>query len=376
METFVHTLATVVAQPGNDFEIVVADNASRPGVREAVEAVTSVPIRYLRSETILTMDENWERGLDACQGEFLTILGDDDAFLPSTLEAMRRILNMTQASLVSWACHTYWWPDTIVPWNRNTLFVGYGKQVFSRPSRHTLIGFMNGSISFGDIPMLYNSFAHRSLVEAIKQNHGTYFPVPNCPDVVSGVLLLALTDRFAYSDRPLTVRGNSGKSQGTSYWCRSHGEERRKVTQKEEGVPLEKLIHPALIPSPNLHIGLTSCRLWCQDILFPGVEELKVDTEGLVDLLVASLNFEPEAYDDNLADARALAAKLGQVIAPESIPPRQDRVRRPSSGPDTDQSGRLTSMAVNGDLAGLQNVFDAARMAEAIVPSLDTFIRA
>lgn len=375
-ETFVHALATVAAQPGDDFEIVVADNASRPGIRAAVEAITSVPIRYLRSDTALNMDANWERGLDACQGEFITILGDDDGFLPSTLEAVRRILNVTRANLLSWPCHTYWWPDTIVPWNRNTLVVGYGSKVYSADSRNTLVGFMNGSISFGSIPMLYNSFAHRSLVGAIKQKYGTYFPVPYIPDVVSGVLLLSQTGRYALSTRPLAVRGNSGRSQGTSYWCRHLGAKRREESQKDEKSPLEALIHPSLIPSPNLHILLASCRLWCHEVLFPSDEELKVDLGPLVDELVASLNFEPEAYDDNLADVRALAAKLGRAIDPASIPPVQVRPRRPSSGPIADEKGNLTSLAVNGNLAGLQNIHDASRLAEALVPELDTFIRA
>ncbi len=370
-ETFVHALATVVAQPGDDFEIVVADNASRPGVREAVEAVTSVPIRYVRSDTALTMDANWEKGLDACRGAFITILGDDDGFLPSTLEAARRILDMTQANLLSWDCHTYWWPDTIVPWNRNTLIVGYGGSLYAKQSRPTLVGFMKGSVPFGSLPMLYNSFAHRSLVEAIKQTHGTYFPVPSIPDVVSGVLLLSLTERFVHSDRPLTVRGNSGRSQGTSYWCRHLGAQRREESQRDEGTPLDRLIHPSLIPSPNLQILLASCRLWCQDLLFPGVADLKVDLGSVVDTLVHSLNLEPEAYEENLADARALAAKLGRSLDPSAIPPRQSVSRQPVSGPCLDENGRLTSLAVNGSLAGLRNVQDAARLAEALVPALE-----
>jgi hypothetical protein len=374
VETFIHTLATVVAQPGDDFEIVVADNASRPGIREAVDAVTSVPVRYLRSETILNIDANWERGLDACRGDYVTVLGDDDAFVPTTLEAVRRIQQSARADLLSWAVHTYWWPDTFVTWNRNQLYVGCGDQVLSNSSRETLVRFMDGSIPFGSLPMLYNSFVHRSLLARIKEKHGTYFPIPHLPDVVSGVLLLSLTDRFVYSDWPLAVRGNSGQSQGTSYWCRSLGAERREATQKEEGITLDKLIHPALIPSPNLQILLASCRMWCRDLLFPGVEEFRIDPLSVVGKVLATLNDEPEAYDENLADAKALAAKLGLSIKPAAIPARRPLLRRPQFGLLKDQNGRIAAIGVNGALAGLRNVRDAAWLADALMPGMDMFI--
>lgn len=375
VETFVHTLKTVVDQPGDDFEIVVADNASRPGIREAVDAVTSCPIRYVRSDTILSMDANWEYGLEACTGEFVTVLGDDDAFVPSTLEAVRRILKASQAKLLSWGTHTYWWPDTIVEWNRNTLYVEYGHDVSWMDSRKVLVGFMNGTVTFGTLPMLYNAFAHRSLLDAIKQKHGRYFSIPNSPDLVSGVLLLTLTDRYAHSKRPLSVRGNSGRSMGSAYWCRSRGAEVRKAGHQQGGVPsLDKVVHPSLIPSPNLQILLASSRLWFQDLLFAGDKELAVDTSRLVDTIVSTLNFEPEAYDDNLADARALAAKQGRTIDSSKIPPRQPRARYRPRGPITDNDGKLAIMAVDGDLARLQNVHDAAWLAESLMPLLDTYM--
>jgi len=39
----------------------------------------------LRSGEVLPIADNWERGLAACVGGYVTILGDDDGFLPSTL---------------------------------------------------------------------------------------------------------------------------------------------------------------------------------------------------------------------------------------------------------------------------------------------------
>lgn len=64
--TLRHTLETVADQAGS-WEIVVADNASGPGVRQVVAelAARRPNIRYLRSDTVLPMAENWERGIAA-----------------------------------------------------------------------------------------------------------------------------------------------------------------------------------------------------------------------------------------------------------------------------------------------------------------------
>ena len=125
--TLRHTLATVAAQPGNDYEIVVADNCCGPETRQIAEELGSAWIRYTRSEEILPMAENWERGLALCAGEYVTVLGDDDALVPSALALARTLASAAQPEIISWPTHVYWWADTIVPWNRNSLLVRFGK---------------------------------------------------------------------------------------------------------------------------------------------------------------------------------------------------------------------------------------------------------
>ena len=105
-KTFVHSLASVAAQAGDDFEIVVADNASGPDVKAAVDAVTSCPVTYIRSEEILPMTQNWINGIEACRGEYITVLGDDDGLMPSALQIVRRILARSPQSLVCWKTHS------------------------------------------------------------------------------------------------------------------------------------------------------------------------------------------------------------------------------------------------------------------------------
>jgi glycosyltransferase involved in cell wall biosynthesis len=367
--TLRHTLATVAAQPGDDYEIVVADNCGGPETRAIVEALEAPAVRYLRSDEILPMAENWERGLAQCSGEYVTVLGDDDGLVPSTLTLARRLIDITRSELISWSPHAYWWPDTIVPWMRNLLIVNPEDGATQYESRDVLEAFYRSAIGFADIPMIYTAFFHRRVVEEAKRRHGGFFvPREAAPDISSGILGLHLTQTFIVSKRPLSIRGNSGKSNGTAQWARSLGAEQRAIYFREERIGLQGMIHPALVPSPNLHIIVASAKLKCREAYFPEDDALSVDLVEVLKTMIGSLNFEPEAYEDNLRDVEALADKLGIELDPADIPPREAIERRRGWGPGLNQDNSLAKLRVNCDLAGVHHIADAARLVDALLP--------
>ena len=369
-DTFQHTLKTVIEQEGDDFEIVVADNCGSPRTREIVDKSGSNKIKYIRSDTILPMAENWEKGLAECKGEYVTVLGDDDGFLPSTLGIARNIINQTSARLVSWRMHTYWWPDTIVIWNRNRLQVIFGENASFMDKRDMLRRFYSGDAQFGNLPMIYNSFVHKSYIQMVTEKHGCYFAIPHIPDVFSGVVNLA-TDNgtWVHANRPLTVRGNSGKSNGTAQFARSLGEKQREQYFNEEKIKLEKMIHKDLVPSPNLEIIIANCKIRCKELLFPNDKELNVNIVSVITKMINALNNEPEAYNENLSDIMQLAEKHNHVIDKQNIPKRQPAIRIPFSGPIVNNN-ETTGVVVNGDLAGISDIYSASRLADALMPPL------
>jgi glycosyltransferase involved in cell wall biosynthesis len=375
--TLRHTLATVASQPGDDYEIVVADNCGSPETREIVEALDPRKVRYTRSDEVLPMAENWERGLSLCSGEYVTVLGDDDGFVPSTLEMARKLIAVSSAELLFWSPHTYWWPDTIVPWTRNLLVVDLRDGAVEMGSRPVLEQFYAGDLSFGDIPMIYSAFFHRGIVEEACRRHGGFFvPSDTAPDISSGILGLHITQSHVRSHRPLSIRGNSGKSNGTAQWARSLGAEQRKVYFREERIGLQGMIHESLVPSPNLHIIVASAKLKCKAAYFPGDDALAVDLGRVVHDMIGSLNFDPEAYEDNLHDVLALAGKLGIRVDRNTVPPKQPRQRKMAWGPHLSGDGTVPFLNVNGNLAGLSNVAGAACLIEALLPAAEGYLQA
>lgn len=242
-------------------------------------------------------------------------------------------------------------------------------------SRPLLEGFYGGTVGFGMLPMIYSAFFHRGLIEEASSRYDGFFvPADTAPDIASGILGLHVTERYVFSHRPLSIRGNSGKSNGTAQWARSLGAEQREIYFREERMGLEKIIHRALVPSPNLNIIVASAKLKCRELYFPADDALQVDLVQVLREVLAQLNFEPEAYEDNLADARALAGKLGVALRPEDVPPRLERSPVPPAwGPQRDAEGTLSKLVVNCDLAGAHDVAHAARIVEAVLKPVEHY---
>ena len=372
-DTLLATLATLIWHAGDDYEIVVADNCGDDDVAAVIQAAQErhPRVRHIRSDQVLPMAVNWERGLAACSGEYVSVLGDDDGFLPSTLEVARKVLALTEARVFSWEMHTYWWPDTIAAWNRNRLYVTLGNNdVIWVNSRPALIATYREPASFAHLPMIYNGFVHREIIDAVIDRFGGYFVPPDLsPDVTSGIINLAYTSRYLHSRRPLAIRGNSRRSTGTSFWIGSLGKEQQSIYLKEEGKTIEEITHPSLVASRSLAICLASIKLSIKDLLFPHDPELQIDLRTVVQLAIGSLNMDADAYDENLRHALQLAERIAFAVDPDSIPAKSPIIRKAMQGPAI--SGNSVTIGINCDMANVVNVAGAARLAEALSPELN-----
>jgi glycosyltransferase involved in cell wall biosynthesis len=368
-DTLPATLATLVEQPGDDYEIVVADNFGDEEVARVIAAAQQANprVKHIRTDRVLPMAQNWERGLAACTGEYVSVLGDDDGFLPTTLDEVRNLISLSNAKVIAWNVHAYWWPDTIAHWHRNRLYVFLGNnEVGWRESRPALVEVYRDVVAFGDLPTIYSGFVHRDVINRVISKFGAYFvPADMSPDVSSGIINLTHTGRYLHSGRPLAIRGASKRSNGTSFWARSLGKEQQKIYQSEEGKTLEQLFHPSMNASPNVGFGIAMTKLHLKDLLFPHDDELRIDLIALVKYTIATLNGEPEAYDDNLADALQLAERIGFAVDRRTIPVKTPSVRNKMQGPFEHANSNL-NIAVNCDLANVFDVAGAARLAAAM----------
>ena len=87
-------LQAVLAQPGRDFEVIVADNANEDGTSEVLAAFQDDPrLTVVRSREVLPVAENWNRAMEAAAGDHVLVLGDDDLLLPGFFDWLRTALD-------------------------------------------------------------------------------------------------------------------------------------------------------------------------------------------------------------------------------------------------------------------------------------------
>ena len=282
-ETLHYTLLSCLDQDFEDYEIIVHDNCSSSETRATVERHQSTRIRYYRSETPLAMTDSWERALSFATGEYVSIIGDDDALLVHGLKTLDQFLTKHQAPLVRWNRASYHWPSHPYPAKRNSLKIPLGNRGYWMPSREIIKRVANFELPFQTLPMLYNSAVHRDLIEEMRRTHGRMFFSP-VPDVASGYALAYLAGRYLSLDTPFTIGGTSGKSGGLAVSTQLIKDDKSEIADEFEDLnrragllPHPKLpniyLVPEIIADPYYHI---------KDLMFPNDHSLDPDRKTLI----------------------------------------------------------------------------------------------
>lgn len=84
---------SVLSQDYGDWEICIADNMSADSTREWVESLDDARILYSRAEQLLPVTDNWNRSLSMSSGDYVVMLGDDDAILKGYFTSHKRVID-------------------------------------------------------------------------------------------------------------------------------------------------------------------------------------------------------------------------------------------------------------------------------------------
>lgn len=86
------TIASVLAQTFEDFELVVVDNCSDDKTADIVAGFDDPRLRLLRNESNIGAEANWNRAVEQARGEFVKVLCADDIVYPRCLERQVDVL--------------------------------------------------------------------------------------------------------------------------------------------------------------------------------------------------------------------------------------------------------------------------------------------
>jgi hypothetical protein len=273
LELLEYAVGSVLLQDYADWEIVISDNASDQDVRGYVAGLGDPRIRYLRSEAMLPVTDNWNRALAEATGDYVIMLGDDDCLLLGCLSSAKALLEANgNPDLLYTEALQFAYPG-VLP-GRHTGFIQFGYCEFLRPPRERPFLLdksvarrcVQEAFSFR-IAYSYNmqhSIISRPAVERLR-TRGAFFQSPY-PDYYATNALFLAVERILVCPWPLVAIGISPKSFGFYYFNQ----------REDEGVAFLKNI-----PDQDLVAQL-------KDVLLPGSD---MNTSWLLAMETVERNF-------------------------------------------------------------------------------------
>jgi len=368
VDTLEHTLATLLAQDYDDMEIVVQNNGNDPATRELVESTHDPRVRHFSSDDVLPMTENWEHAANNCSGAYLMFVGDDDGLLPDACEIAGNVLENYPDEILSWEPLVYFWPEFFDPGRQNRLQapVSFEFVIRAQLSRPLLQQLYRFETHYSTLPMVYNSFVARSLIDRIRRRHGRYF-FGVSPDVTSGIVNASATDSFLKSSRPLSIAGLSHHSIGHRF---SEADELPLSEELERDFP-SLGDHPEAIG--NLEVSVGTDMATVKEVLFANDGRIAFDYGGWMRSVAAAINSSPARYERTIELITGLADRYEVDLETVHIPPNTGR---PAALPiGVYVRGPYEALfVIDGNLARLRNIADAARLASQLVPGPETLV--
>jgi len=86
-------IQSVLSQQFSDFELIIVDDDSLERPDDVVSGFDDRRIRYFQNGANLGLPANWNRCLDYCRGEYITIFHQDDLMLPGNLSTKCALLD-------------------------------------------------------------------------------------------------------------------------------------------------------------------------------------------------------------------------------------------------------------------------------------------
>lgn len=220
-EYLYHTLRTCIAQDYENFEIIVADDASTDGTKEMVRKMAAMDprITFIDRPARVGMRDNFEDALSRIKEGYVMAIGGDDGIQPRGISRMVNKFKETGTKLLTWCPPEYAYPMDYYPNGHFSIYYKsgshwvYSKDYLARQPR--MLAYINDK----ECPMFYVKGAvHISLIEKVKSRtkDGRFYSCPT-PDGYSGIVLAGEVDKFYFSEESYTIYGVSPSSQGIAY---------------------------------------------------------------------------------------------------------------------------------------------------------------
>lgn len=219
---------SILSQSYSNWELIIVDNCSRDNVEDYIISLKDERIVYYIQPNPVSVTENWNTANDLATGDYMIMLGDDDALVPDALETLEKKIIIDAPQIISFMAYLYLQPnvDTYNPLGDVNL-----ENPFSVISPFSVINFteeqslslewrknvIDKCFSF-ERAIGYNMqyYCYSKEMVQILEQYGKFYEPPY-PDYYTTSMCMLLAEKFVYIPKALAIIGITPKSYGYYY---------------------------------------------------------------------------------------------------------------------------------------------------------------
>ncbi len=222
-ETIGSTLLSCTQQAYDKLVVWVCDNSFEEETEAIVNSFSDRRLKVIRPPQRLCMAENWEFALSHITNGFVTIIGDDDCLMPDCLSTVSQLIKQyPNIPVINHLPGNYFWPNYPDAYLANKLQLrGMDFEITLREAKPILARVCSFTEWYGHLPFLYHGFVDAEHIARIKALSNAPFFNFCAPDMYSDIVLGLHTEHFLDVNSPLTLGGQSAKSNGANYASRN-----------------------------------------------------------------------------------------------------------------------------------------------------------
>ena len=203
-----------ICEKHSDIEVIVQDNSDdNSKALVFFSELQSKNIRYYYEGGWLSVGDNSDLAILHSTGEFVSFIGDDDAFTEHILD-VAKIMKDKEIDACGCDYALYRWPAAMIKKKKSLAYYSNGSIVRCPLIFKELKRIMhNGIQTRRNLPGVYHGLIKREKLFEIYMKTGTFFPGPS-PDMANSFALSLIVKKYIMTSVPFIIDGYSKASTG------------------------------------------------------------------------------------------------------------------------------------------------------------------
>ena len=352
-----------------NIEIIVSDVSDDDSLKSEIKNFKDARIRYFYHSQKLSMRENWEYAVSQATGDYISIIGDDDALMPDGFLFASALLEIDQVPVLHCNPPNYKWPD--YPFLNRVNYIGLKLPttiIEDKNPKQKLRKAYGFKERFGTGPGIYYGLVAKDFLEKLKAKRGHYF-IDESPDFDSGFCTFLYADRYLQTTYPIFVSGHSGASNSGQLHFGATKEKSKSDFLSDASVKSKEVFWSEIEDIASLEVSLVSAmRNFLPEINREiGGKKVEFDRQKVFDFIAQNFSsgYDTTTFKVEANKLRKIAQKWG--VSPSKIP----SIKYPTHGLIADKGVNNTaitgdrhtySLVIDGNELEVNGILDAAKI--------------